>query len=158
MLLKTWNQWTWVVCARWNPNLNFGTSFGKHNTACWFSIRNMNRDTQQLSGQFLGFIKNSVLKKFKSWFWYINIFLNFFWKKRKRKTAIRPTTSSLIVLFLETISSLRFWKKPGSMVLWFCWNRWFFISSNNNTTLVDALPDAIPLKAGSAKPIVHFRI
>jgi hypothetical protein len=77
----------------------------------------MNRDTQQLSGQFLGFIENLVLKKFKSWFWYINIVLKFFWKKERRKTAIRPTTSSLIVLFLKTISSLRFWKKPGSAVL-----------------------------------------
>ncbi len=109
-------------------------------------------------GSFWGFIENSVLKKFKSWFWYINIVLKFFWEKKKKTNSHNPTTSSLIVLFLKIISSLRFWKKPGSIVLWFCWNQWFFISSNNNTTLVDALPDAIPLKAGSGKPTVHFRI
>jgi len=61
----------------------------------------MNRDTQQLSGQFLGFIKNLVLKKFKSWFWYINIVLKFFWKKERRKTAIRPNHQFIDCSFLE---------------------------------------------------------
>jgi hypothetical protein len=59
-------------------------------------------------GSFWGFIENSVLKKFKSWFWYINIVLKFFWGKKKKKNSHNPTTSSLIVLFLKTISSLRF--------------------------------------------------
>jgi len=71
-------------------------------------------------GSFWGFIEHSVLKKFKSWFWYINIVLKFFWEKKKKKNSHKTNHQFIDCSFFENHQFFKVLEKTrihGSSIL-----------------------------------------
>ncbi len=114
-------------------------------------------DPQQLSGRFLRFIPTSF-KVSKTWFWYITVVLNFFWKKNSNNRPenclfffyffhenrgffqvfkIGKARQKILWIFFENFF-FSFQKKSKLLSSLFLnhlnnWNWWFFENSNNRT-------------------------